>query len=96
MKKSEMAKNIWFNRTNQQSVKAEIHRYLNLTKVEQVKKIVIYYFYLVLFKLALLEFYLNLYVGKLFISCFNVVNLHKIRVNALVNSRAELIRDSQK
>lgn len=96
MKKSEMAQKFWFNRTKRQSAKAEIEKQSALNLIQKLKKIILYYFYLVLFKLALLEFYANLYVGKFFIGCFNLVNRHKIRVNALIQLRANAVGDSQK
>jgi hypothetical protein len=95
MKKSEMAQKIWFSRTKRSGVQIEIDRIISMTKVERIIKIIKYYFYLVMFKLALLEFYVNLNAGKFFILCFNLVNKHKIRVNNLVQSSADKIRELQ-
>jgi hypothetical protein len=96
MKKSDLARKIWFRNTAIENHKLVFSNEISLTKVKRVFRVYKYYYYLMMFKLALVEFKLNLLLGKITIFFFNLINAHKIRVNRIVNERSQAVSDSQK
>jgi hypothetical protein len=96
MKKSEFSRRSWFAKSRNQAAKVRFNKYQLLTTTDRLKMAAKYYFYLLLFKLAMLEFHLNMFFGKTTIGVFNVINRWKIRVNFNVNLAAENCRNSQR
>lgn len=96
MSKSEYAKKIWFNRTQNIAGATQYKKLMNEPKLKREIRRWKYYFYNLMFQLALIEFKLNLFIGKSIVAIFNIVNFHKIRVNRIVNEYAEKCRETTK
>ena len=56
----------------------------------------VYLFWSILFNLTLVEFKINLGVGKLVVGIFNIVNKHKLRVHKNIQFYADKCKGSKK
>jgi hypothetical protein len=55
-----------------------------------------YLFYAMIFNLVLIEFKINMALGKFFVAGFNLVNKHKLRVNRVVQYYANKCGETTK
>lgn len=84
MRKSEYAYNFWRRKTSINANARHFKKFALMPKAERCVRKSKYWFFNLMFNFAMAEFHVNIWAGQLFVFMFNLTNLHKIRVNRLV------------